>query len=110
MLFFKTDLSLTHLQLIPYPYFQRIVFFVMTYRKTITYRVIVFFYNVSNNLVSGLSKRPLSIFQIRKAANDQSGEFFELATAFQLVQHAIDIVEIFADIFDKKNSSFEFIF
>ena len=70
--------------------------------------IVIFFYNITDDLVYIFTKRPFCILHIRKTANNKPCKIFQLAAPFQLIHHPVNIVAVFADIFQEKNTAFCF--
>ncbi len=84
-------------------YFQRIIILAMAYREAITNRVGIGRHDFPDHFINRFTEGAFGIFHVGEAAYDQPGQFVEFATSFQLVQHPVDVVGVFANVFDEQD-------
>src|SRR5687768_12343861 len=102
MAFLKLNSFLSNFQFVSNSHFQCVVFPLMAYRKFKTNRVVVLFDDISNNFIQRFSKRSFGVPDFGKAADYQARQIFEFPTSFELVEQAVDTVQLFANIFEEK--------
>ena len=74
----------------------------MTDREAEADRVVVFFYDITDDLFHRGAEGADSVFYLCETANDQTGELVEFPAAFQLIEHPVDVVAIFSYVFKEE--------
>ena len=68
-----------------------------------TDRIVVIFDGMKNDLFSGRAKGNGIVVHVGHRTDDKTFKAREFATAFEVLHHAVDVVEIFVEIFDEKD-------
>src|ERR1700754_4059955 len=69
-------------------------------------RVLVFSYNIMDDLFDGGAEGPDSVFCFCETADDKTGELVEFPAAFQLIEHPVDVVPIFSYVLKEEDLPF----
>ena len=81
------------------------VVFDMTGRETETDGVVVIGTVFRHNFLGCLSERNSIVVHVGHGANHQTGQMLQLSVAFQVHHHAVYMVEVFIQVFDKQDFS-----